>query len=479
MTDTTSQSNQLRRNTLGVGSVAFMVVSAAAPLTGAAAAIPLGMLLGNGLGLPLTFILITALMLVFAVGYMSMARHINNAGAFYAFTSRGLGGTAGGIVAAIALLSYNCMQIGLLGLLGGAAAGTFGPMGLDMPWWVWSLIAIALVGILGYRQVDLSAKILTVLVLLEYLIVFIVDAAVLFAGGDSGLAIPLFDFSQLTNGSFAAAVLFALGCFIGIEASTIYGEEAKDPKRTIPRATYLSIITIGLFFLVTSWLMIAASGVDKVMPALQGLPDPTAYMFEIAGRYTGGGTVPTIMGILFVTSIFAAVSAFHNYIARYTYVMGREGLLPENFGATHDTHQSPHIGSVSQTVCAVVVVGLFAVLGLDPILNLFTWISQIGTLGIIAMMALASAAVVAFFNRDAMGESALATKVAPTISGLIMLVLFGYIFLNYSALTGTAGALAWVLPGLVILAAVVGYLLAARLKSSNPAKYARMGENTK
>lgn len=473
MTSTTGGSNQLRKNALGVGAVAFMVISAAAPLTGAAAAIPLGMLLGNGVGLPLTFILITILMLVFAVGYMSMARHINNAGAFYAFTSRGLGGMAGGVVAAIALLSYNAMQIGLLGLLGGAAAGTFG----ILPWWGWSAVAIALVGILGYRQVDLSAKILTVLVLFEYVIVFIVDGAVLVQGGDSGLSIPLFDFSKLTAGSFPAAILFALGCFIGIEATTIYGEEAKDPQRTIPRATYLSIITIGLFFLVTSWLMIAATGVDKVLPALQALQDPTSYMFEVAGRYTGGSTIPTIMGVLFVTSIFAAVSAFHNYIARYTYVMGREGLLPSSFGVTHDQHQSPHVGSIAQTVCAAIIVALFAVLGLDPILNLFTWISQIGTLGIMAMMALASAAVVAFFNRDSHGENALATKVAPVIAGIAMAALFVYVFANFGALTGTAGTLGMVLPALVIIAAIVGLILASRLKSSDPKRFANMGQN--
>ena len=157
MTTTEIQTNRLRKNALGVGAVTFLVISAAAPLTGAAAAIPLGMLLGNGLGLPLTFILLTILMLVFAVGYLAMARNINNAGAFYAFNARGFGGHAGGAVAAIALLSYNAMQIGLLGLFGGAAAGTFAAMGLDLPWWVWSLIAIAVVGFLGYRQVDLSA----------------------------------------------------------------------------------------------------------------------------------------------------------------------------------------------------------------------------------------------------------------------------------------------------------------------------------
>lgn len=482
MTTQNGGSNELRKNTLGVGAVAFMVVSAAAPLTGAVAAIPLGMLLGNGVGLPLTFILITILMLIFAVGYMAMARHINNAGAFYAFTSRGLGGMAGGVVAAIALLSYNAMQIGLLGLLGGAAAATFGPMGLVLPWWIWSFIAIALVGFLGFRQVDLSAKVLTVLVLLEYLIIIIVDAAVLFQGGDSGLAIPLFDFSQLTNGSFAAAVLFALGCFIGIEATTIYGEEAKDPKRTIPRATYLSIIVIGLFFLITSWLMIAASGVDKVVPAIGALAgpptnDPLAYMFEVAGRYTGGSTVPTIMGVLFVTSIFAAVSAFHNYIARYTYVMGREGLLPASFGVTHAKFQSPHVGSLTQTICAVIVVGLFAVLGLDPILNLFTWISQIGTLGIMAMMALASASVVAFFNRNNHGENAFVSKLAPAVAGLVMLALFIYVFANFGALTGTAGSLGFILPALVVVAGIVGLILASRLKSSNPKRFASMGEN--
>jgi amino acid transporter len=473
---TTSSSNQLRKDALGVGAVTFMVISAAAPLTGAAAAIPLGMLLGNGLGLPLTFILLTILMLVFAVGYLAMARHINNAGAFYAFNARGLGGHVGGAVAAIALLSYNAMQIGLLGLLGGAAAGTFAPMGLDLPWWVWSLIAIAIVGFLGYRQVNLSAKVLTVLVILEYLIILLVDGAVIAQGGDSGLSMPLFSTTNLFSGSLPVALLFALGCWIGIEATTIYAEEAKDPRNTIPKATYLSILLIGGFFLLTSWVAIVATGVDKVMPAIGALKDPTAYLFEVAGRYAGG-TVATIMGLLFVTSIFAAVSAFHNYIARYTYVMGREGLLPASVGVTHAQHLSPHMGSIIQTVCAVVVVGLFAVLGLDPILNLFTWISQIGTLGIIAMMALTSFAVIAFFNRDARGENALATKVAPLVAGLIMLVLFGYIFLNYGGLTGTSGALGIILPALVLVAAVVGYVLAGGLKSSNPDKFARMGEN--
>ncbi len=64
----------------------------------------------------------------------------------------------------------------------------------------------------------------------------------------------------------------------------------------------------------------AAAGVDKLIPTLTAVNyDPTTYLFDIVGRYAGG-TIANIMGILFVTSIFAAVSAFHIYIARYTYV---------------------------------------------------------------------------------------------------------------------------------------------------------------
>ncbi len=101
-------------------------------------------------------------------------------------------------------------------------------------------------------------------------------------------------------------------------------------------------------------------------------------------------------------------------------MIGREGLLPARFGVTHGTHQSPHVGSLTQTMISILGVGLFAVLDLDPILNLFTWISQIGTLGIMAMMAIASASMLAFFNKDSRNENALSTKLAPLVAGLAM-----------------------------------------------------------
>lgn len=470
--------NRLRRNSLGLVAVTFMVISAAAPLTGVAGAMPLAFLLGNGTGIPLTFILLTLVMLAFAAGYVAMSRHVINAGAFYAYAARGLGGSWGGAVSIMALVAYNTMQFGLIGLLGGVSAGVFGGFGINLPWWVYSLIAIALVGILGYRQVDLSAKVMVVLVGLEYLIVLIVDFAILGAGGaeGAGLSVNILDFSALTSGSLTAAILFCLGSFIGIEATTIYGEEAKDPEKTIPRATYLSILMIGIFFVFTTWLMIAGTGADKLLETIGGLPDPTAHFFILAETYTNP-TISMIAGLLLVSSLFAALSAFHNYIARYSYVAGRDGLLPEAFGRTHDAHQSPHIGSVVQTIGALIVLAIFAGLGLDPILNMFTWISQIGTLGVIGMMGITSLSVIAFFRKQG-GGSPLSTLILPAIAGLIMAALFVYIFINYGDLTGTTGgSLSWLLPALIPAGGVIGFLLAQRLKSSDRARFARMGTN--
>lgn len=469
--------NQLRRNSLGLIAVTFMVISAAAPLTGVAGAMPIAFMLGNGAGIPAMFIFVTLVMLAFAAGYVAMSRHVTNAGAFYAYAARGLGGRVAGAVAIMALVAYNAMQFGLIGLLGGVATGVFGEFGLVLPWWGWSLIAILLVGFLGYRQVDLSARVLVVVVALEYLVVLIVDFAILGKGGASGLSMNIFDANAFFSGSLTAAVLFCMGCFIGFEATTIYAEEAREPEKTIPRATYLSVLMIGVFFVFTTWLMIVGAGVDQLLPAIQALPDPSLFFFGLAEQYVGG-PVPAIAGILFVTSLFAALSAFHNYIARYSYVAGREGLLPAAFGRTHDDHQSPHIGSVTQTIGALIVLAIFAGLGLDPVLNMFTWISQIGTLGVLGMMAITSLSVIVYFRKTGGQHSVLTTLVLPVVSGLIMLALFIYIFINFGDLTQTAGgALGVILPSLIPIAGIIGFLIASRLKATNSAAFQRMGQN--
>src|SRR5262249_54514794 len=203
--------------------------------------LPTAMLLGSGARGPLGTWLVLAALLVFWVGYTAMSRHVSNAGSFYAFTSRGLGGVAGGAAAYVAVLAYNTMQFGLYGLFGAVTAGTLsslpgiGPVVANVPWWVWSLIGWAVVGVFGYCKIDLSAKVLAVLVCLEYIAVLILDVVIIGKGGDSGNSMVSFTTDAFMSGSPVIGMLLCFAAFMGFEATTIYSEEAKDPSRTVPR----------------------------------------------------------------------------------------------------------------------------------------------------------------------------------------------------------------------------------------------------
>jgi amino acid transporter len=469
-------SGRLRRNALGVAAITFFVVSAAAPLTAVAGGYPIAMLLGNGAGVPAAVVLVTLILLVFSVGYTAMSRHIANAGSFYAFTARGLGGVAGGAAAYIALLAYNTMQIGLYGLFGAVTAGTLeGMFGIAAPWWVWSLIALAIVAILGYRQIDLSAKVLAVLVIAEYLAVLILDASIIGKGGAGSLDLASFTPDAFFTGSATIGVLLCFAAFMGFEATTIYSEEARDPNHTVPRATYLSVLIIGIFYAISTWCMVIAVGADKVVDTIGGLGDPTTYIFTLSDQYAGGW-LSWIMSLLLITSVFAALLAFHNAAARYFYVLGREGLLPAKLGQTHDAHQSPHLGSALQTVLGIVVLLIFVAAQQDPIFALFTWLTNTATLSVITLMALVSFAVIAFFRQQpALEPSAFKAMLAPLVAGVVLAIIAILVVANFGLLTGAAQWLAIGLPILVPVAAVLGALAANRLKQGEPARFARLG----
>ncbi|CAB3786451.1 APC family permease [Paraburkholderia caffeinilytica] len=472
------ESTELRQGALGLGFIIFFVISAAGPLVAIAGGFPIGIMLGNGAGTPSLLIATVAILLVFSAGYTAMARHITNAGGFYAFTARGLGGTAGGAAALLALLGYNTMQIGLYGMFGAVVSGLLGSrFGIDAPWWACSFVALASIAVLGYRQIDLSAKVLSVLVFGEYIVVLILDLAILKAGGDSGINGASFTPHAFLSGTPAIGLLFCFASFIGFEATTIYSEEAKDPHRTVPLATYISVLLIGVFYAFSVWCMVIGAGDGKIVKTLTALSDPTTFLYTLSDHYANK-TLTTAMSLLFITSVYAGLLAFHNSASRYFFAAGREGLLPKMIGRTHRIHQSPHIGSIIQTVLAAAVVLAFVVARTDPVLTLFSWLTNVATLCIIALMALSSAAVFAFFRRVRSGpEGPLRTFVAPLVAGLTLAVVLVLAIVNFSVLTGASVAFSYALTALLPVFAVIGTVLARKLKRRDPQAFARLGSS--
>lgn len=67
---------------LGSGAIALMVLAAAAPLAVVAGTVPVGIAAGNGAAYPGSYVVCTAVLLMFSVGFTTMARHVPRAGAF-------------------------------------------------------------------------------------------------------------------------------------------------------------------------------------------------------------------------------------------------------------------------------------------------------------------------------------------------------------------------------------------------------------
>jgi amino acid transporter len=276
------------------------------------------------------------------------------------------------------------------------------------------------------------------------------------------------------SGSPAIGMLLCFAAFMGFEATTIYSEEARDASRTVPRATYLSVLIIGIFYAISTWCMVNGEGADKLMATLGGM-DPTTFIFTLSDRYVGGW-LTTIMSLLLITSVFAALLAFHNAAARYFYVLGREGLLPAGLGQTHDRHQSPHLGSLLQTVLALVVMGIFIVTSQDPVLGLFTWLTNVATLSVITLMALVSFAVIAFFRKNpGLESSAFKANLAPLVGGILLAIVGLMVVVHFPDLTGANMTLAYGLVVLVPIAGVLGAIVANQLKQQSGARFAELG----
>jgi len=468
---------------LGVTAIVFMVVAAASPLTVVGGAAPLGILLGNGVGFPAMYAISAVVLLLFSVGLATMAKHVPKPGAFFTFVGYGLGRPMGLATAYLALLTYTTIQVSVYGYMGYilevTIAGLGGP---DLPWYLYALAVIGLVGILGYRHIELSSKVLGVLLVGEILIVLALVIAVVASGGPEGLSLAPFEPANIVSGAPGVGLMFAIAAFIGFEATAIFRDEAKNPSRTIPIATYVAVIGIGVFYTLASWGLVMAWGPSGVVDAAAA--DPGAMVIITTLNYLGPiGEV--VINVLLITSMFACVLSFHNVITRYQHSMSTAGVLPRRLGDVHHRHLSPHTSSLVQTVTAAVLIVAFAVLGLDPVLQVFTWFAGVATLAIAILMAITSVAVIVYFTRRKRGVASIWHTVIAPVLGLLGLIGSAVIITAYfPVLVGDVdaagvpvfGALSLALIAVILLTPVFGYVQALVLRTRDPKAYERITE---
>jgi len=503
---TAGSGNALKAGAVGLGGVLFMAVANAAPITAMTGNVPIAVGYGNGIFAPAGFLVATVVLTLFAIGYVAMARYITTAGAFYGFVTHGLGQVWGMATGALATMAYIVFEGSLIGIFSFFTHDALNRwLGIDLNWLLIALVGIALIAFLGYSDINISAVFLTIALVAEVILLGALALAVLFSGGGpdgflpeavnplnafksleegggSGLALP--DGTAIASGSAAIGLFFAFWSWVGFETTAAYGEESRNPKHIVPRATLIAVVGLGLFYTFVSWMMIVGNGADQAIEKAN--TDSLGLWIDLAEAKLGGAFIGDIYLFLIILGSFSCGLAFHNAASRYIYAIGRE--LPgtrNTLGATHGTHQTPHIASAVQSVITLLLtLGFYFLADVGDLafegayLYQYGLLAILGTMAILIVQAITSFAVIAYFHvKKARPGNLLMTGIIPALGGIGMLLVVWLLLDNLDFAGGVANAspffkaIPWIVVGTFVLG-LVGVLL---LRSTNRGVYDSIG----
>uniref|UniRef100_UPI002FE36824 APC family permease n=1 Tax=Sinorhizobium chiapasense TaxID=501572 RepID=UPI002FE36824 len=457
---------------LGTLDIILATLAYAAPLAATAGYLSLSVGFGSGIATPLSFLVTMVIILVFSVGYCAMSRRVPNPGAFYAYIAAGLGRPAGLGTSFLMLFSYGAIAVGFYAFAGSITKDYVEAyVSIDLPWWCYAGLFWAAVGFFAYFRIELSAKILGYLLILEVIAVVVFNWLVLGQVGIANLDYSPFSIKAYAQTNIGLGILFTVILFIGFEATAIYREEIKDPDRVIPRATYLVVLFIGVFYSFTSWMLIQGIGLGEAQSL--SAADPAGVFLDTALRAIGPA-YNEIVNVLLLTSAFAAHLAIQNVIVRYVYSLSKDGVFPKFLGVAHDKHNSPSRSSVATSLAILAALVVLVVSQLSPATG-YAWFGGVGTYGILLAMLLTSAACAVYFFKNPEGESVWRSVAFPVASTLLLGAANVIAVLNFDALTGDAGLASKIMLASVFVVFAIGVVLAVLIRGAKPDVYLRIG----
>jgi amino acid transporter len=493
----------LKAGAIGLGGVLFIAVANAAPITAMTGNTPIAIAYGNGLGAPAGFFVATVVLTLFTIGFIAMARHITTAGAFYGFITHGLGQVWGMVSGALATMAYVVFEGSLIGIFSFFTNQALDDwFGWDINWLVIAIVGIAVIGVFGYFDISIAALFLGVTLICEVVLLLALAFAVLFSGGGPDGMVPeavnpLNAFKSLEDGgglglegivagSAAIGVFFAFWSWVGFETTAVYGEESRNPRHIVPRATLIAVIGLGTFYTFVSWMMIAGNG--KATSIEKATGDPINLWVDLAEDKLGGDFIGVIYLFLIVVGSFACGLAFHTAASRYLYAIGRELPATRNsFGRTHGTHGTPHVASVIQSVITLLfTIGfyLLTVDGSDPATGAYTFqyglLAILGTAAILIVQAITCLAVIWYFHvKKVHPGNMLTTGLIPALGGIGMLYVVWLLFDNLEFAGGLAADSLFfkLIPWLVVGTAAAGLLAVFLIKARSPEVYRSIGRS--
>ncbi|WP_433521374.1 APC family permease [Nocardia pseudovaccinii] len=470
---TVEDRSRLRGN-VGTLQIFFTTLSYNAPLAISAGFIPALIAFGNGLGAPVAVLAVGVLTALFANGFVAMARRIPRPGGFYAYITASLSrpiGLAAGLLAFVAYLLATLGGVTYVGIsVQSLISNTFGGPRID--WWLLSGMLLLVAAVIGYFRLDLSARVLMVILCAEIVLVMAYNIAVLATGGADGFDTSSFTLEAATSGSVGITLLFGILLFTGYEATVIFRDEARDPDTAIPRATHGFLAFVAVMYAFGSWVFIQGVGADTVVEQVS--VDPTGTFLGSVEHYLGK-TMVEITTLLLCTSTFAALLAAHTISSRYLFNLSADRIFPAWFGVRHHRLESPHRASIA--ISCICLASLTAIaIGVSDSATLYARLSGIASYIFLILMCAAAIGAVRFLLTTPEPFTAVAKHVvAVVIASAGYLTIIVLATMNFEVLVSGSKALGYTLVAAIWTVAALGVVLGLAYRRFRPAVYARIG----
>lgn len=233
--------------------------------------------------------------------------------------------------------------------------------------------------------------------------------------GQHGFAVDKAQFAvgDLPWSKLGLGVVVAIFSLVGFECATAFGDEAKDPLKSIPRAVWLSLVISGVFFIFVTYTMVQA--VRGYQTPLDQIDAPLNVMAVLA--HVPALQAPISAGAMF--SFFALCLSCINAGARVIYAMGRHGILHASTADAHDTNETPHVAVTVMSVIAFMVPTLLILSKIAP-LDAFNYVGTLAAFGFLVPYILISVAAPAYLQK--IGELRPADKALCAASLLLLII---------------------------------------------------------
>ena len=325
-TSSPSEPTTLRRNAIGLPGVLFQSITTMAPAS--AVAFSLGAAIGlTGGALPLAVLIALIVCSLIALSIGSMAKYLPSAGGYLTYVSNGLGVQAGWMTGWLFNFAYLLVvpfQLLVLGPVADQFVTQY--FHLSLGWATWAIIFGVIVFGLTYFGIKLSADTSVVLGTIEITVFVLLSLWLIVSAGNGNTAAA---FNPATTGSplggwqgIFQGMLFAFLAFAGFESSAPLAEETQNPRKVVPRAIVLAVISIGVFYVLCSYAGVVGWGFNK-LSTYGSDPDPWGTM---ANKVWGVFAFVAILAIL--NSALANANAGVNAVTRVLFSMGRIRTLP-------------------------------------------------------------------------------------------------------------------------------------------------------